>query len=114
MLTHGFRFVDLTEDDSAKEHVRHMIGGFSPEAKDEVFYNINFPERPRALQDFLNAIGSSYNISLFHYRGLGGDTGRVMMGFECDNPNNLESIFKSINYEAEKVHSKTVELFLSR
>ena len=112
MLTHGFRFVDLTEDDSAKEHVRHMIGGFSPEANDEVFYNINFPERPRALQDFLNAIGSSYNISLFHYRGLGGDTGRVMIGFEFDNPKNLENIFKSINYEAEKVRSKTVELFL--
>lgn len=112
MTENGFKYIDLTDDDTAKEHIRHMIGGPAPEAEAEVFYNINFPERPRALQDFLNAIGNKYNISLFHYRGLGGDTGRVMMGFECREPSKLEEIFKSIGYDAENVKSKTVNLFL--
>lgn len=113
MSEYGFKYFDLTDDNTAKEHIRHMIGGQSAEAKDEVFYNINFPERPRALQDFLNTIGNSYNISLFHYRSLGGDTGRVMIGFECQEPKKLESVFKSIGYEAERVASKTVNLFLT-
>jgi len=112
MTKYGYSFVDLTTDDTAKDHIRHMIGGVSKTAKNEVLYNINFPERPKALQDFLNAIGEKYNISLFHYRGLGGDVGKVMMGFECDEPKILESILKSVGYEAEEASSKTIEMFL--
>lgn len=112
MTKNGYRFVDLTQDDTAKDHIRHMIGGVSKTAKNEVFYNINFPERPKALQDFLNAIGNKYNISLFHYRSLGGDMGRVLVGFECDNPKDLETVIKSVGYDAERAKSKTIDIFL--
>lgn len=69
-------------------------------------------KHPRTLQDFLDALGGSYNISLFHYRGLGGGTGRVLMGFECDNPQALEEIFNSIGYYAEKVTSPALNMFI--
>ena len=112
MAEHGYKYIDFTLDETAKDHIRHMIGGSSNSAKNEIFYNINFPERPKALQDFLNAVSDKYNISLFHYRSLGGDIGRVLIGFECDKPKELETTLKSIGYEAEKATSKTIDIFL--
>ena len=112
MKKHKYEYVDLTFDSLAKEHIRHMVGGVSVGVQNEVLYTIDFPERPQALQHFLNALGSAYNISLFHYRGLGGDTGRVLMGFECHEPTELETIFTDIGYRAERAESKAIELFL--
>lgn len=109
---HGFAFEDLSGDDLAKEHVRHMIGGHSPEALNERMYTINFPERPRALADFLRKIGQHYNISLFHYRGQGGDTGSVMIGFEAASAAMLEKSLRESGYEFAPANSRAVKVFL--
>ena len=109
---YDFEFVDLSSDEYAKEHVRFMIGGKSLEAKSEHFYSFNFPERPGALRDFLEAIHNRFNISLFHYRGQGGDVGRVLIGFEAENVSDLESTLRETGYEFESVKSKAISAFL--
>ncbi len=78
----GFRNVDLTDNELAKTHVRYMVGGRSPEVSGEVLFRFWFPERPGALGRFLQDMGQSWNISLFHYRTQGGDYGRVLIGLE--------------------------------
>ena len=77
---HGFATVDLTDDELAKEHVRHMVGGHSELARDERLFRFVFPERPGALMRFLAAMHPGWNISLFHYRNHGADYGRVLAG----------------------------------
>ena len=78
----GFATIDLTHDELAKEHVRHMVGGHSPLAHDERLYRFLFPERPGALMRFLSAMHTDWNISLFHYRNQGSDYGRVLVGLQ--------------------------------
>jgi threonine dehydratase len=78
----GLSPVDLTDNEMAKLHVRHMVGGRAPEAKDEVLYRFEFPERPGALMNFLDHMSSGWNISLFHYRNHGTDYGRVLVGIQ--------------------------------
>jgi threonine dehydratase len=78
----GYPCVDLSDDDLAKTHVRHMVGGRTREVADEVLYSFEFPERPGALLQFLSSLGSRWNISLFHYRSHGAAVGRVLCGFE--------------------------------
>ncbi len=87
----GYDHTDLSADDLAKEHVRHMIGGKSSVAHDEHFYEIEFPERPGALGDFLAAIGTTWNISAFHYRSAASDTGNVLIAFEAPDQTALEA-----------------------
>lgn len=99
MQAKGYAYTDLSHEDIAKEHVRHMIGGPAPHATKEHFYQISFPERPGALHDFLRAVSGAWNISLFHYRGLGGDEGSVLIGFEADNKANLEHALRIAGYE---------------
>ncbi len=83
MLNHsGYTTVDLTGNETAKLHVRHMVGGRSPEVIDERLCRFEFPERPGALMAFLEKLGGRWNISLFHYRNHGADFGRVLAGFE--------------------------------
>jgi threonine dehydratase len=82
LRNHGYACVDLGEDDLAKTHVRHMVGGRSPLVHDEVLFSFEFPERPGALVQFLTSLGSRWNISLFHYRNNGAAYGRVLCGFE--------------------------------
>jgi len=79
----GHTCVDLSGDDVAKTHIRHMVGGRTPEVRDEVLYDFEFPERPGALLQFLTSLGSRWNISLFHYRNNGAAYGRVLCGFEA-------------------------------
>jgi len=79
---HGYRIVDMTQNEMAKLHVRYMIGGAAPGLQDELLYRFEFPERPGALLRFLQAIGMSWNISLFHYRNHGSDYGRVLAGIQ--------------------------------
>lgn len=107
-----FDFTDLSHDEYAKEHVRFMIGGKSSEAKNEHFYSFNFPERPGALRDFLESIHNRFNISLFHYRGQGGDIGRVLIGFEAEDIKELEKILEDTSYAFERVKSKAIATFL--
>jgi threonine dehydratase len=78
----GFACMDLTDNELAKSHIRHMVGGRSQVTDHEVLYRFQFPERPGALINFLNSMNSAWNISLFHYRMHGGDFGRVLVGFE--------------------------------
>ena len=78
----GFTSLDLTHDELAKTHLRHMIGGRSALADDEQIYRFVFPERPGALMRFLSSMSPNWNISLFHYRHQGGDYGRILVGLQ--------------------------------
>ncbi|MBO9661485.1 threonine ammonia-lyase, biosynthetic [Dokdonella sp.] len=78
----GFDVLDLTHDELAKLHLRHMVGGRSELAADELLYRFDFPERPGALARFLAALDPAWNISLFHYRNHGADYGRILVGLQ--------------------------------
>ena len=79
---HGFETLDLTHDELAKEHIRHMVGGHSSLAHDERLLRFVFPERPGALMKFLSLMRPGWNISLFHYRNQGADYGRILVGLQ--------------------------------
>ena len=79
---HGFEAIDLTDDEMAHQHVRHMVGGRSELARDERLYRFVFPERPGALMRFLSNMHPNWNISLFHYRNQGADYGRTLVGIQ--------------------------------
>lgn len=78
----GFQALDLTHDELAKEHLRHMVGGPSALARDERLLRFVFPERPGALMKFLSLMSPGWNISLFHYRNQGADYGRILVGLQ--------------------------------
>jgi threonine dehydratase len=78
----GFKTIDLTQDELAKLHIRHLVGGKSALADNELLYRFEFPERPGALMRFLDSLAPNWNISLFHYRSQGGDVGRVLVGLQ--------------------------------
>jgi threonine dehydratase len=78
----GFATSDLSRDDLAKEHLRHLVGGRSPLAESERLFRFVFPERPGALMRFLAAMHPHWNISLFHYRNQGADYGRILVGIQ--------------------------------
>jgi len=74
--------LDLSINEMAKLHLRHLVGGHAPEARDEIMFRFEFPERPGALMLFLNSMSHNWNISLFHYRNHGADYGRVLVGMQ--------------------------------
>ncbi|MEN9341738.1 MAG: hypothetical protein RJA32_925 [Pseudomonadota bacterium] len=78
----GFNTIDLTQDELAKSHLRHMVGGRSQLAKNELLYRFEFPEKPGALMKFLTSMAPNWNISLFHYRNHGADYGRILIGMQ--------------------------------
>lgn len=80
----GYRVQDMTENEAAKLHVRHMVGGRTLGSKQELLYRFEFPERPGALLKFLSVLGNQWNITMFHYRNHGAAFGRVLVGFEAD------------------------------
>ncbi len=79
---HEYPVTDLSDNEMAKLHVRHMVGGRCPQLKEELLYRFEFPERPGALLQFLKLMGSQWNISLFHYRNHGADIGRALVGMQ--------------------------------
>jgi threonine dehydratase len=81
-IRHRFQAIDLTHDELAKEHIRHMVGGRSALARDERLLRFIFPERPGALLKFLSLMRPNWNISLFHYRNQGADYGRILVGLQ--------------------------------
>jgi threonine dehydratase len=83
LVGRGYATVDLTDNEMAKLHVRHMVGGRASGARDERLFRFEFPERPGALLQFLETLGGRFNISLFHYRNHGADFGRVLCAFEA-------------------------------
>jgi len=87
LARHGLKTLDLSDDEMAKLHVRHMVGGHAPVVTnrgthDELLYRFEFPERPGALMRFLDNMRTDWNISLFHYRNHGADSGRVLVGMQ--------------------------------
>lgn len=95
----GYEFLDLSDDELAKLHVRHMVGGLPPRPLNEQVYQFNFPEYPGALMNFLNTLGEHRNITLFHYRNHGAATGDVLAGFEVTGPNDIEKHLENLGYE---------------
>lgn len=82
LYKNGYTVRDLTDNDMAKLHIRHMVGGHPPNIGDERVYRFEFPERPGALMNFLTHMGERWNISLFHYRNHGSAYGRVLCGVQ--------------------------------
>ncbi len=79
---HRIEAYDLSDNEMAKLHVRHLVGGHAPTAENEILYRFEFPERPGALMRFLDSMSAGWNISLFHYRNHGADYGRVLVGMQ--------------------------------
>ena len=112
----GYAVSDLTDNELAKLHVRHMVGGRVSTLKDEVLYRFEFPERPGALLKFLEAIGDRWNISLFHYRNHGADYGRVLAGIQLPegDRDDLSKHLDSLGYAYwDETENPAYQLFLS-
>jgi threonine dehydratase len=99
---HGFDTLDLTHDEMAKTHLRHMVGGRSSLAGNELLYRFEFPERPGALMRFLNSMKPDWNISLFHYRNQGADYGQILIGIQV--PPGSKKAFKAFLEEVGYPH----------
>ena len=101
---HGYPTLDLTDDEMAKNHVRHMVGGHAPavceKGMKELIYRFEFPERPGALMNFLTQMSAGWNISLFHYRNHGADYGRVLVGMQVppDEMSEFRVFLKNLGY----------------
>ncbi|MCY3837331.1 MAG: threonine ammonia-lyase, biosynthetic [Gammaproteobacteria bacterium] len=111
----GYRVTDMTDNEAAKLHVRHMVGGRAFGRKPELLYRFEFPERPGALLRFLNGLGSHWNITMFHYRNHGAAWGRVLAGFEARPTDraSLATYLDRIGYRYwEETGNPAVELFL--
>jgi threonine dehydratase len=112
---HGFEALDLTHDELAKEHVRHMVGGHSPLARDERLLRFVFPERPGALMKFLSHMRPNWNISLFHYRNQGADYGRILVGLQVppEDGKAFQSFLEELGYPyVEETANPVYKLFL--
>ena len=96
----GLATCDLSDDSIAKDHIRHMVGGHCLNAKNEIVYSFEFPERPGALMAFLTTLADRWNISLFHYRNHGADHGKVLAGFQVPpkERKDFESALKKLGY----------------
>jgi len=99
----GYETTDLSGNEIAKLHVRHMVGGRTPHVAAERICRFEFPERPGALLQFLDALGGRWNISLFHYRNHGADFGRVLAGFEVPDAERaaFEGFLSGLGYRYE-------------
>jgi threonine dehydratase len=107
---------DLSDNEMAKLHVRHMVGGRSTGVANERLFRFEFPERPGALLDFLDSIGTNWNISLFHYRNHGSDHGRILAGIDVpkDETEELEAHLADLGYPHwEESDNPAYAIFLS-
>lgn len=115
LRSHGYPVLDLSGNELAKLHIRHMVGGVVPGLTDERVYRFEFPERPGALLDFLKAIGGRWNISLFHYRNHGSDYGRVLAGVQVprqDRPRFAEHLATLGYAHWDETDNEAYRLFL--
>jgi threonine dehydratase len=112
---HGFRALDLTHDELAKEHIRHMVGGPSTLAHNERLLRFVFPERPGALLKFLSLMRPGWNISLFHYRNQGADYGRILVGLQVPQADeaDFQDFLSTLGYPCvDETHNPVYQLFL--
>jgi len=111
----GFKTIDLTDDELTKLHLRHMVGGRSPLAHNELLYRFEFPERPGALMKFVSSMSLDWNISLFHYRNNGADYGRIVVGMQVP-PHEMEdwqAFVDTLGYRYwDESHNPAYKLFL--
>ena len=113
----GLAGVDLTDNELAKLHVRHLVGGHAPSLRDERVIQFQFPERPGALMRFLDAMPSGWNISLFHYRNHGADYGRVLVGIQVPTKENaaFDHFLEQLGYPyTDETHNPAYRLFLGK
>lgn len=113
----GYPVIDFTDNEMAKLHVRHMVGGHAPaELQEEVLYRFEFPERPGALLNFLTKLGQQWNISMFHYRNHGAAYGRVLVGLQAAKSDRklLKDFLAQLQYPyQEETDNPAYQLFLS-
>jgi threonine dehydratase len=116
---HGLQTLDLSDNEMAKTHVRHMVGGRAPFVKNarspELLYRFEFPERPGALMRFLDSMRSDWNISLFHYRNQGADYGRVLVGMQVPRAElgEFRTFLRKLGYPcADETRNPAYKLFL--
>ena len=111
----GLPALDLTDNEVAKLHLRHLVGGHAPQAENEVVFRFEFPEKPGALMKFLETMGHDWNISLFHYRNHGADFGRVLVGMQVP-PNEkaeFEEFLQNLGYPHwDETQNPAYKLFL--
>jgi threonine dehydratase len=115
MTANGFKTIDLTDDELAKMHLRHMVGGKSTLAHHELLYRFEFPERPGALIKFLNSMSPNWNISLFHYRNNGADYGRIAIGVQVapDEMPDWQAFLNTLGYPYwDESQNPAYQLFL--
>ncbi len=100
LRAHGLPSIDLSDNEVAKLHLSHLVGGHAPQATNEVVFRFEFPEKPGALMKFLDAMGQNWNISLFHYRNHGADYGRVLVGMQVppDEQNDFTLFLENLEY----------------
>jgi threonine dehydratase len=91
----------MIDNEMAKLHIRHMVGGRAATAVNEILYRFEFPERPGALMNFLEKMGGRWNISLFHYRSHGADFGRVLVGMQVPprEKTAFQGFLRNLGYE---------------
>ena len=112
---HGFKALDLTHNELAKDHIRHMVGGQSALAQDERLLSFVFPERPGALMKFLSLVRPGWNISLFHYRNQGADYGRILVGLQVPKTDAkaFDKFLATLDYPCvEETNNPVYQLFL--
>ncbi len=112
----GYLLEDLSDNEVAKLHIRHMVGGPATGIENEKLFRFEFPERPGALLDFLQAVGTDWNISLFHYRNHGSDYGRILAGIQVppEEAEELESHLSKLGYAHwEESDNPSYEMFLA-
>ncbi|MBS1190650.1 MAG: ilvA [Rhodocyclaceae bacterium] len=112
---HDYPTLDLTDDEMAKLHIRHMVGGHAPHADNEILYRFEFPERPGALMNFLAQMSAGWNISLFHYRNHGADYGRVLVGIQVapEEKGEFKNFLKNLGYAHwDETDNPAYKLFL--
>jgi len=111
----GYKVVDMSDNELAKLHVRHMVGGQAPALiQNEVLYRFEFPERPGALLNFLLKVGQRWNISLFHYRNHGAAYGRVLVGLQADEPETVVTYLKELGFPfTEETSNPAFKIFLN-
>jgi threonine dehydratase len=112
---HGFPSLDLTHDDLAQEHIRHMVGGHSALARNERLLRFIFPERPGALLKFLSLMRPGWNISLFHYRNQGADYGRILVGIQVpkEDDKSFAKFLDTLGYAyVEETRNPAYRMFL--
>ena len=113
----GYAVVDMSDNEMAKLHVRYMVGGHARDIEHERLFRFEFPERPGALLKFLHAIGTQWNITLFHYRNHGADYGRVLVGMQVPpaDKRQFRSFLDRLGYDyVDETANPAYRMFLGR